>query len=124
VDRSVKNGDIRPGQYFVLKIEFSRYTSANAETVARTFVSGIDQAISNFVSAYCINLGEKFTVNACRSYTETPASNLRKLISDVNSTLKRIKESGDKDHPYYDIKGVCHTRLLHTILSNIYRSIC
>jgi hypothetical protein len=123
VDRSVKDGDIIPGQHLTLRVDFLPYHCHHMDPAKKCAIA-IDDAISAFVRKYYEDLGKTFAEKASRSYIETPARNLSLLISDVHLALQNIHEKDDKNHPLFGVKGVCLTRLLHTILSNAYRSIC
>jgi hypothetical protein len=113
VDKAVKNGIVQPGQYLMLCFDFSRVTrTLNMDESVRFLRSEINDELLNFRREYANNLGQSF-ISATSDFKEdNPAGNLKNLIIAVDRALRDIKMGGEKNHPLWDVRGVC---LFYTI---------
>ena len=72
-----------------------------------------------FKDIYAQYLGELFESEMSQFIPDNPVGNLNILIAAVHGALRDIHNKGNKNHPLFGVKGVCHSRLMHTvILSN------
>lgn len=120
MDRAVKDGEVMPGQHLVLNFDFSGITRSPLIEESTEFLAmEINQTLLEFKKTYAKYLGESFELEISGFIPDNPVGNLRILIVAVHEALQDIHDKGDKNHPLFGVKGVCHSRLLHTvILSN------
>ena len=117
MDRAVKDGKVIPGEYLILEFDFSRISrSPEIENSTKFLALEINETLLDFKSKYVKYLGESFESEMSRFVTDNPAGNLRILIAAVDRALQDIHNRGDKNNPLFGVKGVCYSRLLHTIM--------
>jgi hypothetical protein len=109
-----------PGQYLVLNFDFSRYSRSHPiENNTESLALEINRTLLGFKNRYAKYLGESFESKISRFIPDNPVGNLSILIAAVHRALQDIHNKGDKNYPLFGVKGVSHSRLLHTvILSN------
>lgn|SRR5271154_7046530 len=92
-------GKVKPGQYFILKFDFSTVErSPDVDAAARYLKMSISQTFEEFYNTYVTYLGEdaKTLIDP-----DSPALSLRRCVERVNSA---IQKSGDES--LTDIQGV------------------
>jgi hypothetical protein len=100
-------GKLKPGQYLVLEFDFSRVTRTPKIAEFVEFLRGeINHGLSEFKLKYTKDLGESFASATSAFRENDPVGNLRELIGAVDHALEDIQESGDEDHPLWDVQGV------------------
>ena len=117
MDRAVKDGEIMPGQYLVLNCDFSRINRSPLIEKSTDFLAlEINRILLDFKNTYAEYLGESFVSEISRFVPDNPVGNLSILIAAVHRALQDIHKKGDKNHPLFSVKGVCHSRLLHIVM--------
>ena len=117
MDRAVKGGEVMPGEYLVLNFDFSRINrSPPIEQTTESLTQEINQTLLDFKDTYAKYLGESFESKLSRFIPHLPVGNLRILIAAVHHALQDIHNKGNKNHPLFGVKGVCHSMLLHTVM--------
>ncbi|KIX02281.1 uncharacterized protein Z518_08220 [Rhinocladiella mackenziei CBS 650.93] len=107
VDKAVKAGITQPGRYLILEFDFSSPSRPQKlEEYAEFLAEEINLGLSNFKDDYAEYLGDRFALATSTFNEKNPAGNLRRLISAVNQTLKRIHYRREKDHPLWDVQGI------------------
>jgi hypothetical protein len=104
VDKAVKNGIVQPGQYLILRFDFSRVTRHHEST--ESLEREINRGLSKFKLKYTKDLGELFASTTSSFTQNDPAGNLTDLVLAVHRALQGIQMRGDKDHPLRDVRGV------------------
>jgi hypothetical protein len=116
VDKAVRNGIIKPGQYLILEFDFSCATRPceSAEFLRRE----INLGLWRFKQHYTNRLGPSFASNTSDFIENDPAGNLRRLIEAVDLALGGINDRGKKDHPLWGVRGVClfYTTTHHNVI--------
>jgi hypothetical protein len=67
----------------------------------------INLGLWRFKQHYNIHLGKEFRSDTSDFIDNDPAGNLRRLIEAVDLALQGIQKEGKKDHPLWDVHGVC-----------------
>jgi hypothetical protein len=108
VDEDVKNGIVQPGQYLILELDFASAALPHSlEEYAQTAGREINIALSKFKRQYTKYLGQSFALETSDFIQNDPSGNLRSLVVAVDGALQDIHARGDKDHPLWDVQGVC-----------------
>lgn len=118
MDDAVQNGMVQPGQYLILRFDFSRVTrNCNVNEPTNSLEGEINRGLSKFKLDYSAHLGDSFASAISHFPPKEPAGNLADLIIAVDHTLRGIQERGDKNHPLRDVRGVClfYTTAYHDI---------
>jgi hypothetical protein len=116
VDKAVKNGIVKPGQYLVLKFDFSRIPRPLKIDESVEFLrEEINDELSDFKRDYTDDLGQSFALATSGFKENNPAGNLKNLLKAVHRALRDIKQKGEKNHPLRDVQGVClfYTTIYH-----------
>ena len=124
MDKAVKNGIVKPGQYLVLEFDFSRIPRPLKIDESVEFLrEEINDELSEFKREYTDDLGQSFALATSGFRENDPAGNLKNLVKAVDPALRDIKKRGEKNHPLRDVRRVClfYTTAYHN--TNIYRSI-
>jgi hypothetical protein len=108
VDKAVKNGIVKPGQYLILEFDFSRVARPRNINESVEFLRReINRGLSEFKLEYTNDLGESFASATSDFVQNDPAGNLTDLVNAVNRALQDIEKRGEENHPLRDIRGVC-----------------
>ena len=108
MDRAVKDGQVKPGQFLVLEFDFSRVARPpRIVDVEESLNEEINDVLSEFKSTYGKYLGETFASDTSQFVPNNPSRNLKVLVAAVDRTLRDIHNRNDKDHPLFDVQGVC-----------------
>jgi hypothetical protein len=108
VDKAVKNGIVKPGQYLILEFDFSRVARPRNINESVEFLRReINRGLSEFKLEYTNDLGESFASATSGFIQNDPAGNLTDLVNAVNRALQDIEKRGEENHPLRDIRGVC-----------------
>ena len=113
MDKAVQDGKATPGQYLVLKFDFSKIVhSHDIRTATKNLTRNINSSLVDFTDEYAKHLGESFASRTSQHFNSSdPSGNLGHYVGAVNTALRRIREASNKNHPLFGIKGVCHSRL-------------
>jgi hypothetical protein len=113
VDKDVKNGIVKPGQYLILEFDFSYITyTRNINESLRSLEREMNRGLSEFKHKYTNDLGQSFASATSEFIQDNPVGNLTDLVHAVDHALQDIQERGEENHPLWDVRGV---RLFHTI---------
>ena len=108
MDKAVKNGIVKPGQYLVLEFDFSRVTRTPKITESVEFLRReINRGLSEFKLKYTNDLGPSFASATSGFKEDNPARNLKVLVNAVNRELRDIQKRGEEGHPLWGVRGVC-----------------
>jgi hypothetical protein len=108
VDKAVKNGMVKPGQYLILEFDFSRVERTPKINESVEFLrSEINDGLEEFKLEYTNNLGQSFASATSGFKENDPARNLKVLVNAVDRELRDIQKRGEKDHPLWGVRGVC-----------------
>jgi hypothetical protein len=108
VDKAVKNGIVKPGQYLVLEFDFSRVTRTLKIDESVEFLRAeINDELLEFKREYTDDLGQSFALATSAFKENDPAGNLKNLVQAVDRALRDVKKRGEKNHPLRDVRGVC-----------------
>jgi len=107
VDKAVRNGIVKPGQYLILEFDFSCVARPrNIDESVEFLKREINRGLSRFKLEYTEDLGESFA-SATSGFTQNdPAGNLADLINAVDRALQDIQKRDEKGHPLRDVRGV------------------
>jgi hypothetical protein len=102
VDKAVKNGIVQPGQYLILRFDFScvarpRNLDGSIESLARE----LNRGLSRFKLEYTGDLGQSFASETSGFVQNDPAGNLRDLVEAVDRALQGIQRRGEESHPLW-----------------------
>ena len=108
MDKAVKDGIVKPGQYLILEFDFSRVArprkiAESAESLSRE----INRGLSQFKLDYTKYLGGSFVSETSGFIQDDPTGNLAELVRAVNSVLQDIHDRGKEDHALWNVQGVC-----------------
>ena len=107
MDKAVKNGIVQPGQYLILRFDFSRVVRRrNVNESTESLEREINRGLSEFKLEYTKDLGELFASTTSSFTQNDPIGNLTDLVLAVHRALQGIHTRGDKDHPLRDVRGV------------------
>lgn len=100
---------MRPGEYLVLKFDFSIVDRCpDLDKAAGGLAEYINQTVLEFYEKYGEYLGRSadqlISENMNSMY---PINNLGKLVRTVDKAIKKAIRSGDEKHPLANLKGVC-----------------
>jgi hypothetical protein len=108
VDKAVKNDIVQPGQYLILRFDFSRAARPpDIDKSVKSLEREINRGLSKFMLVYTKNLGESFASITSGFVQDDPAGNLTDLVEAVDLALQDIHDRGKKDHPLWGVQGVC-----------------
>ena len=108
MDKAVKNGMVKPGQYLILEFDFSRVERTPKINESVEFLrSEINDGLEEFKLEYTNNLGQSFASATSGFKENDPARNLKVLVNAVDRELRDIQKRGEKDHPLWGVRGVC-----------------
>ena len=108
MDKAVKNGIVKPGQYLVLEFDFSRIPRPLKLDESVEFLRAeINDELTEFKREYTDDLGQSFALATSGFKENDPTGNLKKLVKAVHRALRDIKRKGGKNHPLRDVQGVC-----------------
>ena len=108
MDKAVKNGMVKPGQYLILEFDFSRVERTPKINESVEFLrSEINDGLEEFKLEYTNNLGQSFASATSGFKENDPARNLKVLVNAVDRELRDIQKRGEKDHPLLGVRGVC-----------------
>jgi hypothetical protein len=108
VDKAVKNGIVKPGQYLVLEFDFSRVPRPlKIDESVEYLRAEINDELSEFKREYTDDLGQSFALATSWFKANEPVRNLKNLVKAVDRALRDIKKRGEKNHPLWDVRGVC-----------------
>ena len=116
MDKAVKNGIVKPGQYLLLEFDFSRVArTRKIDESAEPLWREINRGLSEFKIRYTKDLGESFASATSGFIQNDPAGNLTDIVNAVDYALQGIQERGEENHPLWDIRGAClfHTTAYH-----------
>ncbi|KAH0564824.1 hypothetical protein GP486_001784 [Trichoglossum hirsutum] len=102
VQTDIEKGRITPGQYFVLKFDFSNVNrSLNPNDADLYLKNGINRSFEDFYETYSMHPIEdmKKFINP-----DDPSDSLWKCVRWVNNAIPTIRESGDKT--LADVQGI------------------
>ena len=107
--RAVKAGTIAPGQYLVLRLDFSSISCpSNVDLAAERLRRGINKMMDRFKKTYNKYLHNSPAWREISQFeSDDPAQNLCDLVTAVDNALQHIHDGGDENHPLFNIKGVC-----------------
>ena len=99
MQKDIAEGKVKPGQYFILKFDFSKAErSQDINDAARNLKKTITRAFEVFYKTYVTYLGE----DAIKLIDpDSPTISLKRCVSRVNSAIQK----GD-DESLTDIQGV------------------
>lgn len=108
VHKDVKANKVKPGEYFVLKFNFSAVRrSPDLAEAAQGLADSINGSVERFYqqnhSYFGVSEGKLISE---RINWENPISSLDELARLVDQTLAEIKDTGDARHPLASIRGV------------------
>ncbi|KAI8344978.1 hypothetical protein B0O80DRAFT_534669, partial [Mortierella sp. GBAus27b] len=105
VDRDVKSGKVRPGQYLTLTFDFSKVNrSRDIETAEAGLNDMINNSIRAFYTKYAPYLGTATSHQLIEARVAPRAvSSLTLCVELVEEALNAVSE---KDDPLYDVKGI------------------
>ena len=107
MDKAVKNGIVKPGQYLILEFDFSCVArSRNIDESVESLRSEINDGLEKFKLEYTNDLGQSFASATSGFKENMPARNLKVLINAVNRELRDIQKRGEENHPLWGIRGV------------------
>lgn len=102
MDRDVKSGKVRPGQYLTLTFDFSKVN--RIETAEAGLNDMINNSIRAFYTKYAPYLGTATSHQLIEARVAPRAvSSLTLCVELVEEALNAVSE---KDDPLYDVKGV------------------
>jgi hypothetical protein len=108
VDKAVKKGIVKPGQYLVLEFDFSRITrTRKVDESVESLRREMNRGLSKFKREYTNDLGQSFALETSGFKENNPAGNLKNLIKAVDRALRDIKKKGGENHALRDVRGVC-----------------
>ena len=108
MDKAVKDGIVKPGQYLILEFDFSCVARPRKiDESAESLRGKINNGLSQFKLDYAKDLGESFVSETSDFIQNDPARNLRALVQAVNRALQDIHNRGEEDHALWDVQGVC-----------------
>jgi hypothetical protein len=90
VQKDIDEGKVKPGQYFVLKFDFSKARSDQNLTEANAqLIKFLNASIMNFYDTYASYLDKDLT-NLCRTIdSDTPTISLESCVRRVHSAIMR-----------------------------------
>jgi hypothetical protein len=107
VNKAVQNDIVQPGRYLVLHFDFSRVARPpNIDESVESLERVINRGLLKFIHVYK-DLGESFASITSGFIQNDPAGNLTDLVEAVDLALQGIHDRGEKDHPLFDVHGVC-----------------
>jgi hypothetical protein len=106
VKNDIAEGKVKPGQYFVLKFDFSAVErSPDVRDAVRHLKNAISLSFEDFYDIYFTYLGDdaKNLIDP-----NSPAVSLRRCVKKVNSVISKAREEGapERSKPLADIQGV------------------
>jgi len=108
VDKAVRNGIVKPGQYLILEFDFSRVTrTPKIDESVESLKREMNRGLSKFMHVYSKDLGESFASITSGFVPSDPAGNLTDLIKAVDRALQGIQKRGKESHPLWGVRGVC-----------------
>ena len=108
MDKAVKNGIVKPGQYLILEFDFSCVARPrNIDESVEFLREEINRRLSEFKLEYTKFLGPSFASETSGFKENNPAGNLVRLVEAVNRALRDIQERGEEGHPLWGVLGVC-----------------
>ena len=108
MDKAVKDGIVKPGQYLILEFDFSHVRrSREVDKSAEYLLTEINDMLSQFKLDYGKDLGESFVLETSDFIQNDPTRNLTQLVLAVNRALQDIHNRGEEDHALWDVQGVC-----------------
>jgi hypothetical protein len=120
VDKAVKNGMVKPGQYLILEFDFSRVARPrNIDESVEFLREEINRRLSRFKINYTKFLGQSFASETSGFKENNPAGNLAALVEAVDYALQDIHDRGEEGHPLWGVRGVClfqTTTLLYILI--------
>lgn len=108
VHRAVKDGKIVPGQYLVMKFDFSAISRPpKIDLAAGRLEIGINMMMDRFKETYNRYLHDSPAWRKIpQRQTDDPVRNLYVLVTAINSALRHIYEAGNKNDPLFGVKGI------------------
>jgi hypothetical protein len=107
VDKAVKIGEVKPGQYLILGFDFSRPLPSELDKSTKSLQREIARGLLRFKCDYAKALGQYF-LSATSDFVENdPGANLTCLVEAVDCVLQDIHDRGQEDHALWDVQGVC-----------------
>jgi hypothetical protein len=107
VDKAVQNGIVQPGQYLVLRFDFSRVARPpNIDESVPSLEREINRGLSVFRHDYTKYLGESFASTTSGFIQNDPGGNLTDLVIAVDYALQGIHKTGEEGHPLWGVQGV------------------
>jgi hypothetical protein len=105
VQNDINEGKIMPGQYFVLKYDFStiRCHPAHAEA-NRTLIKSLNEGIKKFYHTYATHLGEDVARLCGTIESEDPGLSLQRCDELVKSALLRAQKQ--ENSPLASVQGI------------------
>jgi hypothetical protein len=108
VDKAVKDGIVKPGQYLILEFDFSRVARPyKIDESTESLKKEINRGLSLFKILYAKDLGEVFVSNTSDFTQNDPTENLADLVLAAGAALKGIHERGEEGHALWGVRGVC-----------------
>ncbi|RPB01509.1 hypothetical protein L873DRAFT_1803211, partial [Choiromyces venosus 120613-1] len=108
IDKDVKGDKITPGEYMILKFNFSAVNrTRDLNKAAQGLAVSIIRNLKGFYGDYYSYLGESLGQLISERIDQGDAINsLANLVQLVNRTLWEVKNGGDKKHPLANVKGI------------------
>ncbi|RPA91704.1 hypothetical protein L873DRAFT_270356 [Choiromyces venosus 120613-1] len=108
IDKHVKGDKITPGEYMILKFNFSAVNrTRDLNKAAQGLAVSIIRNLKGFYGDYYSYFGESLGQLISESIDQGDAINsLANLVQLVNRTLWEVKNGGDKKHPLANVKGI------------------
>ena len=107
MDKAVNSNIVKPGQYLVLEIDFSRVPRPlNVNESVEFLKTEINDRLSEFRREYGTDLGPSFESATSGFIQNDPAGNLTDLVHAVDRALQDIQKRDEKGHPLRDVRGV------------------
>ena len=108
MDKAVRNGIVKPGQYLILEFDFSCVARPrNIDESVEFLKREINRGLSRFKLEYTEDLGQSFASETSGFIPNDPAGNLRDLIEAVDRALQGIQKRGEEGHRLWGVRGVC-----------------
>lgn len=106
--RAVKDGKIVPGQYLVMKFDFSAISRpSKIDLAAGRLEIGINMMMDRFKKTYNEYLHDSPAWREISLFeTDDPVRNLYVLVTAVDNALRHINKGGNKNHPLFGVNGV------------------
>jgi len=92
VQKDIDEERVTPGQYFILRFDFSDVTRDSPELAAQSLRDSVVTSFEDFYDTYATYFGE----NSSKLYInyQDPANSLTKCVHSVNRVLRILRKAG------------------------------